>query len=152
MKLSARARYAVRILLELAQKKEAGPVTASALSGRTGISTQFIEQILRPLRQAGITSSVRGASGGHLLAREPEDISIGDIVRVMEGGIRLTTCGSSGPASCSRYNKCRTRDAWSSLSRAFEREMDGVSLKLLLHTDTGMDTCAFERGREISPL
>ncbi|MDL2272767.1 Rrf2 family transcriptional regulator [Desulfovibrio sp. OttesenSCG-928-I05] len=141
MKLSARARYAARILLELAQRKENGPVTASLLSRQTGVSTQFIEQILRPLRQAGITSSVRGALGGHILVRPPEAISIGDIVRIMEGGIQLTVCNAVGPGSCKRYNSCLTRGAWSRLSQAFEQEMDGISLQDLLKDSAGADIC-----------
>lgn len=150
MKLSARARYAARILLELAQRKESGPVTASLLSRQTGVSTQFIEQILRPLRQAGITSSVRGALGGHVLVRPPETISIGDIVRIMEGGIQLTVCNAAGPTSCKRYDSCLTRGAWLRLSRAFELEMNNISLLDLLKDSAGMDICTLESQREPS--
>lgn len=150
MKLSARARYAARILLELAQRKASGPITATVLSRQTGVSTQFIEQILRPLRQAGITASVRGALGGHVLLRSPEDISIGDIVRVMEGGIQLTVCGASDPTSCNRYDNCLTRGTWARLSTAFEKEMNAVTLLDLLQGNAGEDICARGTARELA--
>lgn len=132
MKLSARARYATRILLELASNQGSGPLTASSLSRRTGVSTQFIEQILKPLKRAGITASVRGALGGHVLVPEPHTITLGQIVRVMEGGINLTLCSAKGAASCQRYEQCLTRDAWSALSHKLEDSMDGISLADLL--------------------
>ena len=148
MKLSARARYAVSILLELSHNGKEGPVTASALSKQTGISSPFIEQILRPLRQAGITSSVRGVMGGHILAQAPQEISIGDIIRIMEGGVQLSACKAVGPDACGRFNKCPTRDAWNNLSKTFEREMDRVSLGDLLENGTGKELCPLEHESE----
>ena len=82
MKLSAKTRYAARILFCLAQHDNS-PVSSSILSAKTGISAQFIEQILRQLRLAGITDSVRGAKGGHVLLRKPEEVSFGTILNVM---------------------------------------------------------------------
>ncbi len=139
MKLSAKSRYAARILLELAAVKSAAPMTASQISERTGISIQFIEQILRPLRQAHITRSLRGVAGGHVLAKPPETTTLGDVVRAMEGEIRLTLCGAGDHFSCPRRETCLTRPAWARLSRVLEQEMDAISLTDLL-SDT-QDIC-----------
>ncbi len=132
MKLSAKSRYAARILLELAMYGQPGPMTASLLAERTGITIQFIEQILRTLRQGNLTRSVRGVSGGHVLANEPEKISLGDIVRTMEGGINLTLCSADDQFPCPRRQICLTYPAWSRLSRVLEQEMDAISLRELI--------------------
>lgn len=83
MKLSAKTRYAARILLYLAKYGIERPISSSKLATQTGISSQFIEQILRQLRLAGITGSIRGARGGHVLLRKPEDLTFGCIVKLM---------------------------------------------------------------------
>jgi Rrf2 family protein len=96
MKLSARSRYAARLLLELAQHAGAAPIKASYLAERTGISVQFIEQIIKPLKKGGLVHSLRGASGGHSLAVEPQDVTLARIVEIMEDGISLTKCCAEG--------------------------------------------------------
>lgn len=135
MKLSARARYASRILLELARHKGPAPVSAATLSQHTGVSVQFVEQILKPLKQSGMTQSVRGAAGGHRLARPAEDITLGDIVRLMEGGIMLTVCCGEKANDCPRRDSCLTRKAWVQVSHTLEQELNAISLASLLHGD-----------------
>lgn len=135
MKLSARARYASRILLELAKHKGATPMSAATLSQHTGVSVQFVEQILKPLKQSGLTRSVRGAAGGHRLARPAEDITLGEVVRLMEGGIQLTVCCGEKANECPRRDGCLTRRAWLQVSRTLEQELDSITLAALLHGD-----------------
>ena len=135
MKLSARSRYASRILLELAKHREQTPVSATILSQHTGVSVQFVEQILKPLKQKGLTASQRGASGGHLLARPASEITLGQIVRLMEGGICLSVCCGEGATTCSRKQGCLTRRAWVSVSLALEQELDSISIADLLHEE-----------------
>ena len=135
MKLSARSRYAARILLELARNKSAGPMSAALLSQHTGVSVQFVEQILKPLKQKGLTKSVRGAAGGHRLAKKPEDITLGEVVHLMEGGIQLTVCCGEKSGDCPRKDGCLTRKAWLQVSRSLERELDSITLASLLHGD-----------------
>ncbi|MFV0349356.1 MAG: RrF2 family transcriptional regulator [Halodesulfovibrio sp.] len=134
MKLSARTRYAARLLLDLAQHGNSeNPVTTTTLSEVSGISVQFIEQILKPLKKAGLVSSVRGAAGGHMLTRSPEEISIGDVIRIMEGGVELTHCCQDDIAKeCPRTERCLTRVVWLRASRALEKELDSISLKDLI--------------------
>lgn len=131
MKLSARSRYATRILLDLAEHTEDKPLCASAISEKTDISVPFIEQILRPLKKAGYIKSVRGAYGGHIFLKDPSCITLGDIVRTMEGEISISLC-CSAPDSCERSVDCRTRFAWEYISRIIERELDAITLADLM--------------------
>lgn len=132
MKLSARTRYAARLLLDLAQSQDDKPICASLLSENTDISVQFIEQILRPLKKAGYIKSLRGAGGGHILKVDPADISIGDIVRAMEGPVSIAKCGLA-PDTCDRTDDCRTRAVWLHISNVVERELDAITLADLVN-------------------
>ena len=132
MKLSARTRYAARILLELARDQEGKPMSAAVLSQHTGVSAQFVEQILKPLKQKGLTTSVRGASGGHKLARPASTITLGEVVRLMEGGIRLSVCCGERADECPRKEICLIRGAWVNVSQTLEQELDSISLATLL--------------------
>lgn len=111
-------------------------MSAATLSQHTGVSVQFVEQILKPLKQHGLTRSVRGASGGHRLARSADEISLGEVVRLMEGGIMLTVCCGDKANDCPRKDGCLTRRAWMQVSGILERELDSISLSnLLQHGD-----------------
>ncbi|SDB37805.1 transcriptional regulator, BadM/Rrf2 family [Desulfonatronum thiosulfatophilum] len=131
MKLSARSRYAARILLDLAEQKGNTPVCASSISENTEISVPFIEQILRPLKKAGYIQSVRGAYGGHVLLRDPATITLGDIVRTMGVEINVAQC-CSDPTICTRSDDCRTQIVWEHLSNVIERELDSLTLADLM--------------------
>ena len=133
MKLSARSRYASRILLELARHNGNSPLSAAFLSQHTGVSVQFVEQILKPLKQHGLTKSVRGAAGGHRLAKTAEDITLGEVIRLMEGGISLTVCCGEKANDCPRKEGCLTRQAWMQVSSTLERELDSITISKLLH-------------------
>mgnify|MGYP003591215162 CR=1 FL=1 len=135
MKLSARSRYASRILLELAKHKSVAPMSAAMLSQHTGVSVQFVEQTLKPLKQNGLTQSIRGAAGGHKLARPAESITLGEVVRLMEGGIFLTVCCGEKANNCPRREGCLTRKAWIQVSRSLEKELDSITLATLAHGD-----------------
>ena len=134
MKLSAKTRYAARILLYLANNGFDKPVSSSLIASKTGISSQFIEQILRQLRLAGITGSVRGAKGGHILMRKPEDLTFGCIVRLMEGGIELSN-KIEKPGNCSRFDACEVRKAWESLQATLDGVFESITLRDLMHDD-----------------
>jgi len=134
MKLSARSRYAARLLLELAMHKTDTPVSTPLLSENTGITVQFIEQIIRPLKKAGMVTSVRGAAGGHMLTKSPTQITLGQIVRATEGAINIATCLDCDD-ECDRSTDCLTRSAWERASRAMEQELDSITLAELMTPD-----------------
>lgn len=127
MKLSARSRYATRILIDLAMNEKDAPVRTTSIAERTGISSQFIEQILKPLKQAELVTSRRGASGGYHLNKPAADISLGEIIRVMEGPLCLTDCCDE-EALCVRSGVCQTRDAWRYVSGVLANALDTIKL------------------------
>jgi Rrf2 family protein len=150
MKLSAKSRYASRILLDLALHNEGVPHRVNDISERTGITVPFIEQIIKPLKHAGMVASKRGASGGHQLNRPAEMITLGDIVRIMEDSVELSACLSS-PERCARAEACLTRAAWQRATDAMLRELDTITLAELAK---GAPNCCqltddyFERGHQ----
>lgn len=133
MKLSARSRYAARLLLDLAMHEPDKPVRTALLSENTGITVQFIEQIIRPLKKADLIRSVRGAAGGHMLNNPPAEITLGEIVRIMEGDINIADCLDC-ETKCDRSTDCKTRNVWERASRAMEAELDSVTLADLMDT------------------
>jgi Rrf2 family protein len=128
MKLSAKARYAVRILLDLAMHDGEGPVRTADISERTGVSVRFIEQILKPLKKAGLAQSTRGAAGGYVLAAKPQDISLARVIRTIEGGLCLTQC-CENPKTCHRAPTCRSHRAWVRVTQVMEAELEGITIK-----------------------
>lgn len=131
MKLSARSRYATRLLLDMALRQTDSPQKTTILSESTGITVQFIEQILRPLKKAGLIVSVRGAAGGHILDKDPSEITVGEVVRIMEGGINLTDCVNDC-GICNRSGACRTRHVWQHASQVLEQTLDSITLADLM--------------------
>ena len=127
MKISARSRYATRILIDLVMNEKDAPIRTTAISERTGISVQFIEQILKSLKQAELVTSKRGAMGGYAINRRPEDISLGEIIRVMEGPLCLTDCCDDAEL-CIRSGVCMTRDAWRRVSAIMASALDSLKL------------------------
>ena len=134
MKLSAKTRYASRILLDLARHQNGPLQRVTDIAKRTGITTSFIEQIIKPLKRAGLVVSKRGAAGGHRLHKKSETITLGDIVRIMEGSPELSACLSS-PHQCARVSRCPTRAAWQRGTDALLRELDAISLSDLVQNN-----------------
>ena len=103
-------------------------------SRKHGISLSYLEQILHKLGKAGLIESVRGASGGYLLARKPADLTIGDIVRALEGPIALSHCLEPGEAGdCNQADDCVARMVWAKVGAKIEEALDGISFDDLLH-------------------
>ena len=131
MKLSTKTRYGTRILIELALKINQGAVSVSKISLNQKISVKYLEQILRTLRQEGIVKSVRGPKGGHLLAKDPEKIYLGQIVRLFEGQTDLVNCVSS-PENCAMAAECLVRDAWQDATSILYKKLDNISIASLI--------------------
>lgn len=131
MRISTTTHYASRLLLDLAQNAGDAPVSAAKLATNTGIPVKFVEKIVRPLKAAGFVKSVRGALGGHYLGCRPHDITLGSVVRLMDGGIRLVQC-STGNQRCDTCHDCRTQKVWQAVTRTLERELDSITLADML--------------------
>jgi len=132
MKLSTRSRYGARILVDLARHTDQGPVQIGEISKRQDISVKYLEQLIRPLKQASMVTSVRGPKGGHLLAKKPEEISLGQIVRLFEGQSELVEC-ISNPERCSMSDDCQVRLAWKDATRVLYEKLDSTSIADLLN-------------------
>ena len=127
MKLSTRSRYGTRLMLDLAQHYADGPVQIGEIGKRQDISVKYLEQLIIPLKKANYIKSVRGPKGGHVLAKSPERITVGEIVKLLEGGINLADC-IENPDICDRYETCVTRGVWETATRAMNQELNSITL------------------------
>ena len=117
MKLSTRSRYGTRMMADLANHYNKGPVQIGSIAKRQDVSVKYLEQLIIPLKKSGFIKSIRGPKGGHMLSRPPDEITVGEIVKVLEGGIDLTGCIQEVD-SCDRSNKCLMRKVWKEASTA----------------------------------
>ena len=131
MKLSTRSRYGTRLLVDLARSQSQGPVQVSEISSRQNISVKYLEQLIRPLKKAKLITSVRGPKGGHLLAKKPEQITLGQIVRIFEGQSDLVECVSY-PEKCPMADDCSVRFAWYSATKALYESLDTTTIADLI--------------------
>ncbi len=132
MKLSTKTRYGTRILIELALQVNQGAIQVSKISSSQKISVKYLEQLLRTLKKAGIVKSVRGPKGGHLLAKDPCEISLGQIARLFEGQTDLVECVSS-PEKCDMASDCLVRNAWYEATSVLYEKLDNISIADLIH-------------------
>jgi Rrf2 family cysteine metabolism transcriptional repressor len=133
MKLSTKGKYGVRAVFEIARHFGKGPITIKEISERQGISFSYLEQILHKLGKAGLIESVRGPAGGYLLGRKPQDLTIGDIVRVLEGPIALSHCLEPGESGdCYQTDDCVARMVWAKVGEKIEEALDSISFQDLL--------------------
>lgn len=132
MRISTRGEYGVRAMFDLALHYGRGPISLRRIAERQLISEHYLEQLMRALRQAGLVVSSRGARGGYELARPPQEIKIGDIIRVLEGPITPLDCLDShhgrGPY-CGEPELCVLRNLWKSLQESMEQVLDNTTLE-----------------------
>ncbi|MBC8440683.1 MAG: Rrf2 family transcriptional regulator [Deltaproteobacteria bacterium] len=140
MKLSTKTRYGTRILIELALRVDQGAIQVSQISSKQKISVKYLEQLLYTLKQAGIVKSVRGPKGGHLLAKNSNEIFLGQIVRLFEGQTDLVEC-ISFPEKCEMSADCLVRNAWHDATSVLYEKLDGISIADLIH-DNGKNNPA----------
>jgi Rrf2 family cysteine metabolism transcriptional repressor len=133
MKLSTKGKYGVRAVFEIARHYGNVPISIKEIAERQGISFSYLEQILHKLGKAGLIDSVRGPAGGYLLARQPSELTIGDIVRVLEGPIALSHCLEPGEsADCYQADDCVARMVWAKVGAKIEEALDSISFNDLL--------------------
>ena len=135
MKLSTRSRYGTRMMLDLAQHYNEGPVRIGQIAKRQDISVKYLEQLVIPLKKADLIQSVRGPKGGHLLAKPPSEISIGQVVEVLEGGIDLSICIGDADV-CDKSEECLIRATWEEATRAMNHKLNSVSLQRVIKSKT----------------
>lgn len=127
MKLTTKTRYGTRLLLDIAQHQHQGAVQVSDISARQGISVKYLEQLIRPLKNEKLITSIRGPKGGHILAQKPENITLGQITRLFESQSALVEC-ISNPATCAKTEECVVRVAWQKATRALYEKLDTITI------------------------
>ncbi|WP_300463799.1 Rrf2 family transcriptional regulator [Desulfobacula sp.] len=135
MRLTTKSRYGTRLILDIAIYGKEKPVPLSDVSSRQNISVKYLEQLTSKLKKAGIITSHRGPFGGHRLAKPPEDISIGSIVRILEESTAITDCAEQGKkvcGICNRAGECLSRWIWVEASRAMFDRLDQITISSLL--------------------
>lgn len=126
MKLSTRSRYGTRMILDMAQHDNGKPVQLGDIAKRQNVSVKYLEQIIMPLKEANYINSFRGSKGGHLLSKAPEEITVGEIVALLEGGTSLTQCVNE-PEACDRVDNCVTRYLWVEASKAIFNRLSTIT-------------------------
>lgn len=132
MKVSTKGRYALRLMVDLAQNEGDGLVRIKDIAKRQGISEKYLEQIIAYLKKAGYVKSLRGAQGGYRLSMEPKDYSVGMILRLTEGSLSLVNCLEENVNVCERADSCATVHLWSMINDAVKEIVDKVTLQDLV--------------------
>ena len=131
MKLSTKGRYGLRALIDLALYSENETVSIQSIARRQNISDSYLEQLMRKLRSAGLIVSVRGAQGGYKLERPANEISMGDVLRALEGSLEAVTCGGEDN-SCQGADLCVTKFVWERINSSIRDTVDSIKLSQLV--------------------
>lgn len=132
MKLSTKGRYGLKAMFDLALNDGSGPISLGAIAERQGISIHYLEQLVSPLRKAGLLKSVRGAQGGYLLAKPPSEISVREILELLEGPLAPASCVTDSKNSCENSDYCVSRMIYDRIYESINEVVDNISLQDML--------------------
>ena len=132
MNITSKGRYALRVMLDLAQHRAEGYISITNIEERPGYSMKYLEMIVGSLKRAGLVASTRGKEGGYQLIRDPEDYTIGEILRCIEDNLAPVACIKAGDICCEHAGECMTVPMWKELDDITNAYLDGVSLQDLL--------------------
>lgn len=135
MTISTKGRYALRVLIDLAENGKDGYLSMKVVAKRQGLSLKYLEHILPVLRQNNMIEGVQGKSGGYRLTRKPEEYTVGEILRLTEGSLAPVACLECGAKPCERVDHCRTIAMWKNFQSLTEEYFDGITLKDLMRED-----------------
>lgn len=145
MKLSSKARYGLKAMCYMADRYGEGVISLSTMSSSIGVSDKYLEQLISTLRKAGLISANRGANGGYFLSKEPDKISVGEIIRALEDGLVIidclsgecdSKCGcSTNPCDGEGKCNCKTYNVWNKLYEAINDCLDSISLSSLIKNE-----------------
>ena len=131
MKLSTRARYGTRALLDLASHQGNKPVQLKDIASRQNISLHYLEHIIAPLVGAGIVRSIRGVHGGLQMMKRPYELKLSEVVQLLEGTTTPVDC-IKNPEICERADLCVTRDVWGEMKKAIDDKLNSITLQDLV--------------------
>jgi Rrf2 family protein len=131
MRLSTQTRYGVRAIFDIAYHSEGLETQVKDISRRQEISQRYLEQIFQKLKRAGIVGSKRGPSGGYFLSKKPENITVGEVIRVTEGGIKPVLCVNpeNSTQPCERSGECVTQIIWNEAGKRLKEYFDSITIK-----------------------
>ena len=133
MKLSTKGKYGLYAMYYRAQHTGDGPQPLKAVSA-IGVSEDYLEQLLGNLRRAGLVTTVRGAQGGYLLGKEPQEITVGDIIDATEGPLNLSEC-LADESCCHKSGQCKTRRVWEYVSGRINQILQSITLRDMLEQE-----------------
>ncbi len=133
LKISTKGRYGLRALIDVAQFSEIEPVSISSISMRQGISERYLEQLMALLKKADLIKSIRGAGGGYVLAKDMDNISVGDVLRALEGNLEPVECAAFHETdSCEAAGGCVTKYVWQRINESINQTVDEISIRQLV--------------------
>jgi Rrf2 family protein len=128
MMVSTRGRYALRVIIDLAENAGDGHVPMREVAERQGLSLKYLERILPLLVSANLVEGVHGKGGGYRLSKDPSKISVGEVLRITEGDIAPVACLENNAVECEHINDCRTLPVWKGLNDRINEYLDSVSI------------------------
>ena len=128
MKLSTKGKYGLKAMFELALSSNGEPVSLKYIAKKQGISDQYLEQIFSILKKAGLVKSVRGAQGGYYISKEASEITVADILKVLEGDMAFTECLLDKDL-CENFDSCATKYVWAKIKESIEEVTNSISLQ-----------------------
>lgn len=135
MMISTRGRYALRVLIDLAEHRSGNYLPLKEIANRQEISLKYMEQVMSLLSQNGLVDTAHGKGGGYRLNRDPADYRVSDILRITEGSLAPVACLEGSTNTCTRASECRTLPLWEKLSKAISDCLDGVTLADLMQSE-----------------
>ena len=141
MMISTKGRYALRVMLDLADQTKGSYIPLKDIAHRQEISVKYLENILASLSRAGLVEAIRGKGGGYRLARKPCDYSVGEILRLAEGSLAPVSCLEAGATPCPKAGSCRTLPVWEKLESLICGYLDEVTLTSLLDGGAEIGGC-----------
>lgn len=140
MKLSTKGRYGLRAMIDMARYSEEEPVSISSIAARQNISEGYLEQIVSLFKKAGLVKSIRGAGGGYVPARNIKEISVGDILRAVEGSLEPVRCAAFySEEGCTAADGCVTKYVWQRINESINRTVDEMKLDELVRESKALN-------------
>ena len=139
MLISTKGRYALRVMIDLAEHQTDGFVPLKVIAARQEISEKYLESIVSVLSKNDLLLSLRGKGGGYKLARLPEEYTIGDILRLTEGSFAPVACLEKQPNTCAKAGECKTLGMWEGFQKVIEEYFDGITIADLADKNAGAD-------------
>ncbi|MBU5426714.1 Rrf2 family transcriptional regulator [Tissierella pigra] len=139
MKLSTRGRYGLKSMFQLSLYYGNGPIALKQIADEQNLSENYLEQLFSTLKKEGLINSVRGAQGGYMLSKEPKEITVGQILRVLEGNMAPSDCVMGDEHECSREDRCVTKQVWVRIKDSIDEVIDSITLQDMIDDENKLN-------------